>query len=325
MIRQINIRKQGSDSTKPNHFEKIDITHSDSNGESFFENISLRPGLRLIISKREISRNFRMIYEIGNAPVSFCYNLSFRNRCTITEGDKKGMVMERVPGDSVLAYLPETKGIIETLPGKQKLGISIHFSVQSFRDLFMQLPQCLTPILTDLNTTQSFYQQSAFNKETALVLQQIIACPYQGEIQRLFFESKALELVALKLMEMGEYQDNYPSNLSRPDSEQIREAYHILTSRIESPPSLNDLSRQVGINRNKLNQGFKLIYGDTVFNTLRNIRLNRARTLLLNTELSLSEIAFSVGYNNQANFTTAFRRQCGKTPKSVRLESIAHL
>lgn len=42
--------------------------------------------------------------------------------------------------------------------------------------------------------------------------------------------------------------------------------------------------------------------------------------MLKSTDMSLSEIALAVGYNSQANFTTAFRKHYGKTPKIVRRE-----
>ena len=89
-------------------------------------------------------------------------------------------------------------------------------------------------------------------------------------------------------------------------------------TRLDHPPSLVDLSRIVGLNRNKLNHGFKVLYGDTAFNLLRHERLSKARSLLSDSDLSLPEIAFAVGYNSQANFTTAFRKHYGRTPKAVR-------
>ena len=102
------------------------------------------------------------------------------------------------------------------------------------------------------------------------------------------------------------------------DVDRIKEAYHILLTRLENPPSLVDLSLTVGLNRNKLNRGFKVLYGGTAFTLLRQARLSKARLLLGNSDLSLSEIAFTVGYNSQANFTTAFRRFFGTPPNTFR-------
>lgn len=51
---------------------------------------------------------------------------------------------------------------------------------------------------------------------------------------------------------------------------------------------------------------------------LRDARLSKARSLLEQTELELTEIAFAVGYNSQSNFSTAFRKYFGQTPKAAR-------
>ncbi len=306
--------------------ERVDIRYDNANGDSLFKDINIRPGLQLTISNSQCPQGSRTVHEIERAPISLGYNIRHPIRCTITHGRKKGEIFERSPGNSVLSYLPETSCIIETPPCEQILGISIHFSVDTFRGLFNEVPECLAKLIDKPRASHPrqhhFYQQSPFNSETFLILQQIMACPYHGEIRRLFIEAKIMELVALKMVEMGDVRQPEPPNWTHRDTERIKEAYQILLDKIAHPPSLGDLGRQVGINRNKLNHGFKQIYGDTVFNVLRNIRLYNAWELLLNSETSLVEIALMVGYNNQANFTNAFRRHFGKTPNAVRQESL---
>jgi AraC family transcriptional regulator len=50
-------------------------------------------------------------------------------------------------------------------------------------------------------------------------------------------------------------------------------------------------------------------------------RAERARSLLLGTKLSLSEIAFKVGYSDHSHFTREFRRTLGMRPSALRLAS----
>ena len=190
--------------------------------------------------------------------------------------------------------------------------------------MFGEIPECLKGLFTGYGDSgdKRFYYKSQFNGVTFFVLKQILECPYKGETRRLFYEAKSLELVALKLAELGQNNSMELSGLSCKDLDRPREAYNILLTNLDHPPSLIDLGRLMGTNRNKLNQGFKEVYGDTVFNVLRNARMTRAWSLLEKTDLSLSKIAFLVGYNNQANFTTAFRRQFGKTPKKMSLDTV---
>ncbi|BBO81826.1 AraC family transcriptional regulator [Desulfosarcina ovata subsp. sediminis] len=309
-----------------NHFDpsgEVDIDDRNFHPTLRCENIRIRPGVRMMVSNHVRGRRIHMDYEIDRAPISFSYTLSQRIRCTMRHGLRPPIVAERVPGDSVLAYLPQTRGTIDIFPDRRVVGVSLHFSVSAFKTLFPSLPKCLEHLDADAgtpSTTKPVYRQTRFGAETLHILKQIMECPYAGDTRRLFFEAKALELAAIKMAEWEQKDSAEPANMGRRDVDQIKEAYHILLTQLEAPPSLIDLSRIVGLNRNKLNRGFKALYGDTAFNLLRRARLSGARSLLKNSDLSLSEIAHTVGYNSQANFTTAFRRHYGKTPKIVRRE-----
>jgi transcriptional regulator GlxA family with amidase domain len=66
----------------------------------------------------------------------------------------------------------------------------------------------------------------------------------------------------------------------RKDEDNIREAEFLLMNNLETPPSLPELARRVGINKTKLSQGFREIFGTSVFNHIRSLRLERGRELL---------------------------------------------
>jgi len=51
---------------------------------------------------------------------------------------------------------------------------------------------------------------------------------------------------------------------------------------------------------------------------LENVRCRKARELIVDSDASLTDIAFSLGYSDPANFTRAFRRWSGRTPKTLR-------
>lgn len=300
---------------------EVDIDDSDCHPTLSCENIRIRPGVRLMVANHTLKRPAHIDYEIDQAPISFSYTLSERIRCTMRHGLQSPKVEERIPGDGVLAYLPQTKGAIDIYPGRRLVGISLHFSVPAFKTLFPSLPQCLEHLDKKpggASTIKPIFLKSRFSTGTFQVLKQIFQCPYTGDVRRLFLEAKALELVALKMAEWGQEKSVAPSALRHRDVDRIQEAYHILLTRLDNPPSLIDLSRTVGLNRNKLNRGFKVLFGNTAFNLLRHARLSKARSLLCDSDLSLSEIALAVGYNSQANFTTAFRKHYGKTPKTIR-------
>jgi len=61
--------------------------------------------------------------------------------------------------------------------------------------------------------------------------------------------------------------------------------------------------------------------GTNFRNILDQVRCLKARRLILETDASLAEVAFAVGYSDQANFTRAYRRWTGSTPGALRLEA----
>jgi AraC-like DNA-binding protein len=63
---------------------------------------------------------------------------------------------------------------------------------------------------------------------------------------------------------------------------------------------------------------FKRITGLTPHAYLANLRLERARVLLVETALPISEIAATVGYQSQSHFTKAFKSVTGVTPRAFR-------
>ncbi len=92
---------------------------------------------------------------------------------------------------------------------------------------------------------------------------------------------------------------------------------HLLRS-LEDSPNIQELARLTGTNSKRLNAAFKYCAGVTVFEYLREERMKEARQLLHNTGLSISDIAFHVGFSSSANFSTAFRERFGMPPSVFR-------
>ncbi len=82
----------------------------------------------------------------------------------------------------------------------------------------------------------------------------------------------------------------------------------------QEPPSLEELARKVGINRNKLTTGFRQLFGTTVYSAIKDVRLEKAKQLLDSGEKSVSEAAFAVGYNNAGYFSDLFSKRYGVLP-----------
>ncbi len=104
------------------------------------------------------------------------------------------------------------------------------------------------------------------------------------------------------------------SVLQPADIELLLQAGRILTENLASPPSLLCLSKASGLNSFKLKNGFKEVFGTTVYGFLTAKRMEKARDMLSSGKYSVSDAAWDLGYTNVSHFIELFRRQYGITP-----------
>jgi AraC-like DNA-binding protein len=105
---------------------------------------------------------------------------------------------------------------------------------------------------------------------------------------------------------------------SSKDNEKLIRAKEIIEQAYLNPPSLHRLALMVGTNECKLKNGFKMLFGTTVFGCLFDYRMKMASQYLLDTEKSIQEIAFCTGYEHQSHFSTAFKRKFLVSPQEYR-------
>jgi signal transduction histidine kinase/ligand-binding sensor domain-containing protein/AraC-like DNA-binding protein len=76
------------------------------------------------------------------------------------------------------------------------------------------------------------------------------------------------------------------------------------------------LSREVGISRVHLNRKMKELLGTSPSTLIRSVRLKQAAFLLIDNDVTVSEIAYSVGFSSPSYFTSNFTSYFGMTPKA---------
>ncbi len=130
------------------------------------------------------------------------------------------------------------------------------------------------------------------------------------------------------VQEMAVAQASEPARLAPPtvatesvshlDALVFRAAQQLLHEDLAQPPDLAGLAKAVGTNARRLNEAFRHCAGATVFEYLREARMEQARRLLRETTLAVQVIASDLGYDNPANFATAFRARFGLSPRDYR-------
>lgn len=138
-------------------------------------------------------------------------------------------------------------------------------------------------------------------------------------LQHMYLESHVLELVADALGGLCAAEPPAAGMALLPrEHQRLRELQTFLDSGQADALSLDAIARQVGINANSLQRQFRAVFGTTVFDYLREARLQRARQALERDGITVGQAAMVAGYTSAANFATAYRRRFGLAPKLAR-------
>lgn len=138
----------------------------------------------------------------------------------------------------------------------------------------------------------------------------------------LMLEARVMAALAL-LIEASENTDS-----DGPEKEQLALAQHevdalrslpdVMWSLRHHAPTVRNLSKIISMSPKRLNYGFKILFGVTPMEYHRQQCLNRACSLLLETNHTVEHIAFELGYATASNFVYAFRKRRGCTPAQYR-------
>ncbi|WP_103070148.1 helix-turn-helix domain-containing protein [Aquimarina sediminis] len=198
------------------------------------------------------------------------------------------------------------------------------FGVNFSSDFFVDIAQNGTDALKRFSEKVLNNQNAIFsdqwkpnNFKIQSVINEILNCSYTHELKDLFLLSKSIELLVLQA-EVFNKKNELNFIRSNTDKKKLFEAKEILNSKIDTPPTIVQLSKLVNLNEYKLKKGFKELFGTTIFGHIHKTRMTLAKRLLWGTQKSAKEIAYQIGYSSPQHFSNAFKKEFGATPDSIR-------
>lgn len=296
-------------------FDKFDITRRFPTlfGEGYCRFIELRDGISLDICDFQLHKS--RVTEIPDLehPLDFRF---FALRDCQSQKIKIGTGEYVLSGSGM-----SSEGISVDRESLRTVVVGIQIIPEVFcsfaRDTSGELPPELQHLVR--RSEQKLYERSGTQTPAMQVaVQQILQCPYQGLTKQMYLESKIWELAALVVdQEIQINQGGLEMSTLRPSEvDCIYHAKEILLKHLDNPPSLMALARRVGLNDRKLKQGFRIVFGTTVFGLLHDYRMELAHKLLVEGNMSVTQVAQTVGYASLGSFSSAFRKKFGTSPKS---------
>ena len=154
-----------------------------------------------------------------------------------------------------------------------------------------------------------------------MAVQKIFNTTYTGNTRLLFLKSQINELLAHFFALLATEKK---AAFSEKDKSKLFEAKEIVTNNYSKPPSITQLSKMVGLNSHKLKKNFKELFGIPVFKYIQEERLQKAYDLLRNSEKTVQEAAWEVGYESLSSFSNAFYKKFGTRPNEVKQQFLSN-
>ncbi|HHW09752.1 MAG TPA: helix-turn-helix transcriptional regulator [Firmicutes bacterium] len=127
-----------------------------------------------------------------------------------------------------------------------------------------------------------------------------------------------LGLIGRQLQDIFENMEAEPA-VARNQNKNIGKAISFIEANYADPGiGVPDIARHIGLCPNYFSVYFKKHIGQSPYNYLLRTRIKSAGQLLCESDLSVSEIAYKVGFTDPRHFSTMFKRMCGVSPSVYR-------
>ena len=217
--------------------------------------------------------------------------------------------------NTLLLYNPQRDLPIHMVAGPKTWVLSVLISIKKFHGLFSHEANYIS-FLKDDNKLKKYYKDGYISPSMAIVLNQIINYNLNTNLRELYCKAKVYELLSLYFNRGEDVNvEQCPFLADESNVKKIKAAKDIIIQRIAEPPTLVELSSEIDLSLKKLKEGFKQIYGTTVYGFLFDYKMELARKLLESGAHNVNEVGLKVGYSTASHFIAAFKKHYGTTPK----------
>lgn len=192
-------------------------------------------------------------------------------------------------------------------------ALSIDISPDFFKSLVTTTDDGTEQLWNSFTKGESFQSVLLLQPRMSEIINYILQCPFKGVTRYLFIESKVLELLALQIDQINATKPLHQS-LSGSDIQKISAVKEFIENNYLEPLSLSSLCKAFSLNEFKLKKRYKELFNTTVFGHINSLRMEKAKQLLSEKVMPVSQIAEFIGYNNIGSFSAEFKKRFGFAP-----------
>ena len=277
-----------------------------------FEEVFIEDGFYVLKIQNDSIHNQKVARKIDSSFIQFHFCLKGGAKFIFNEGR---YALEVNEDNSLLLYNTQVDLPLNLVLNSNSWMVSIIMTIRKFHSLFSKEADYI-PFLSSDNKDKKYYSQEAVSPAIAVVLSQVMNYNLHPSIKELYIKGKVYELISLYFNKSQDADvEQCPFLVDEDNVKRIRKAKEIIISRMAEPPSLQDLSEEIGLSLKKLKEGFKQIYGDSVYSFLFDYKMEYARKMLESGKHNVNEVGLKVGYSTSSHFIAAFKKKYSTTPK----------
>nr|WP_297786511.1 AraC family transcriptional regulator [uncultured Allomuricauda sp.] len=277
-----------------------------------YDEILVEDGIYILKIQNDTKEPKLIERDIDSSYIQFHFCLKGKSKFNFNEGNYYLEVNEE---NSLLLYNTQKDLPLDLVVSPGSWLLSVVMTIRKFHSLFSDEANYI-PFLSEENKEKKYYSQEMVSPATAVVLSQLMNFNLHPSIKKLYLKGKVYELISLYFNKTEDADlEQCPYLADEDNVRRIRMAKEIMISRMAEPPTLAELSQEVGLSLKKLKEGFKQIYGDSVFGFLFDYKMEYARKMLETGKHNVNEVGLKVGYSTASHFITSFKKKFGTTPK----------
>ena len=283
-----------------------------NNEKSSFDTTEIDLGCNVLRGKNDTDQVQILSQRVAQNVLQFHFCLKGQMNFKYNEGN---YIFPLNEDHSMLLYNPTKELPIDVELSANTWLISILISIKKFHALFSSDADHI-PFLSPENSAKKYYDNLPFTSSIAVVLSQILQSKIHDSIKALYIKGKVYELLSLYFNKNEDPSiEQCPFLVDEENIRKIRQAKEIILQRMTNPPSLDSLSSEIGLPLKKLKEGFKELYGDTVYAYLMDHKMEEACKILNTKKYNVNEVGLKLGYSTASHFIAAFKKKYGTTPK----------
>lgn len=287
------------------------VTLPESLGTGFIQEIQLHDGFSLCLHDYTLQQPF-ILKRLTAIDTAFTIKFDARRVIVPANARPQGSLFDSRTGQAV--ELSTTNQFMDlVIPPHQPiyfLAITIERSV--LMDL-LHVDEAGHSLIATLMHNESFVFHEALTPDMERTLYQLNAIDEAAELAHLRYRTKVQELICLLFTRLLNRPNSLSISIKPPDVDKIYTIRTELLTDLSRKPYLPKLSRQIGMSESKMSQLFRQIFGVSIYDYYQQARLDEAARLLH--ELTVTETAHQLGFNNVSHFSRLFERQHQIKPK----------